>query len=130
MEIFLTCDAHWESGVENIIDDFYDNNLENTFALKQYGEYLNRISIILICQNPVLNLKQRLKYSKRDQNIYIDIILNLNEFQRITDSEKKQIIKKKMLQEIPNAIRKFKVSDFNLEEFISDLQNWFIDNSQ
>jgi hypothetical protein len=130
MELFLTCDAHWESGVENIIDELYDNGFEDNFIQKEYGNTLNGISVVLMCQNPDLNLKQRIKYSKKEQKVYIDIMLDLNKFKNITALEKKKIIQQKMLDEIPNAIVNKKIADFKTEEFIADLKNWFEENNK
>ncbi len=80
--------------------------------------------MILTCQDPNLNLKQRIRLSKKERKIYLDIMLDLPHFVEVSQKEREKMIVNKLIAEIPPIITKYRLEDFNLVKFETDLKNW------
>lgn len=76
-----------------------------------------------MCQDPALNLKQRIQYSKKERKIYMDLMLDLPLFISISQKEREKIVVSKLIAEIPPIIKKYKIADFDLIKFETDLKN-------
>lgn len=124
MRFFITCDSFWEAQVDKVIDRIDDTGYKRYFSEQDYGTSLEGLTVVLMCQNPNLNLKQRIRLSKKEKKIYLDIMLDLPHFLEITQKEREKIIVGKIISEIPSIITKYKLEDFNLVKFETDLQNW------
>jgi len=124
MRFFITCDSFWEAQVDKVIDRIDDTGYKRYFSEQDYGTSLEGITVVLMCQNPNLNLKQRIRLSKKEKKIYLDLMLDLPQFIEITQKEREKIIVDKLITEIPPIITKYKLEDFNLVKFEIDLKNW------
>ena len=124
MRFFITCDSFWEAKVEKVINLLDNTGFERYFSEQDYGCSLEGITVVLMCQNPNLNLKQRIRLSKKEKKIYIDIMLDLNYFLTLSQKERERIIVEKLISEIPPIIAKYKLKDFNLAKFETDLKIW------
>lgn len=124
MRFFITCDSHWEAKVDKVIDKIDDTGYKKFFQEKDYGSSLDAITVILMCQDSDLNLKQRIRFSKKEKKIYLDLMLDLNEFLKIEQNEKEKIVVEKLLNEIPRIISRYKLLDFDIKSFTTDLQFW------
>lgn len=51
-------------------------------------------------------------------------MLDLPHFLEIAQKDKEKIIVDKLIAEIPPIITKYKLEDFNLAKFETDLENW------
>ena len=124
MRFFITCDSFWEAQVDKVIDRIDDTGYKRYFSEQDYGTSLDGITVVLMCQAPNLNLKQRIRLSKKEKKIYLDIMLDLPHFLEIAQKEREKIIVDKLIAEIPPIITKYKLADFNLAKFETDLKNW------
>ncbi|HMT54766.1 MAG TPA: hypothetical protein PKD16_16945 [Saprospiraceae bacterium] len=124
MRFFITCDSFWEAQVDKVIDRIDDTGYKRYFSEQDYGTSLDGITVVLMCQAPNLNLKQRIRLSKKEKKIYLDIMLDLPHFLEIAQKDKEKIIVDKLIAEIPPIITKYKLEDFNLAKFETDLENW------
>ena len=124
MRFFITCDSFWEAQVDKVIDRIDDTGYKRYFSEQDYGFSLEGLTVVLMCQNPNLNPKQRIRFSKKEKKLYLDIMLDLPYFLEITQKEREKIIVGKLISEIPSIIAKYKLEDFNLVKFETDLQNW------
>jgi|LakMenEpi03Aug12_release.lakeMendotaPanAssembly.Ray.scaffolds.fasta_scaffold587122_2 hypothetical protein len=124
MRFFITCDSFWEAQVDKVIDRIDDTGYKRYFSEQDYGTSLDGITVVLMCQAPNLNLKQRIRLSKKEKKIYLDIMLDLPHFLEIAQKEREKIIVDKLIAEIPSIITKYKLEDFNLMKFETDLKNW------
>jgi hypothetical protein len=97
----------------------------NHFESISYGNGLTGVCIVLMCQDQSLGLKKRIRHSKKDKKIYMDIMLNLDEYITATPDWRVQNTINKILNEMPAIIRKYKIKEFDTEQFISDVTNWF-----
>ena len=124
MRFFITCDSFWEAQVDKVINCIDDTGYEGYFSEQDYGNSLNGITVVLMCQDPNLNLKQRIRFSKKEKNLYLDIMLNLPHFLEILQKEREEIIVDKIITEVPQVIAKYKFKDFELVRFEKDLKKW------
>ncbi|MCZ8021498.1 MAG: hypothetical protein O9302_06970 [Cyclobacteriaceae bacterium] len=124
MRFFITCDSFWEAKVDQIIDRIDGTGYKRYFAEQNYGTSLTGLTVVLVCQNPSLNLKQRIRLSKNERKLYLDLMLDLPYFLKITQVEREKIVVEKLIKEIPPIITKYKFEDFNIIKFQSDLKNW------
>jgi hypothetical protein len=122
MKFFITCDSFWEVQVDKVIDRIDETGYKRFFLEQNYGTSLEGITVILICQN--LNLKQRIRFSKKEKKIYLDIMLDLKQFLNITQEEREKIIIESLILQIPPIISKYNFIDFNIVDFDKDLKNW------
>ncbi|MCX2576358.1 hypothetical protein [Pedobacter sandarakinus] len=124
MRFFITCDSFWETRVDKVIDSIDNTGYKQYFSEQDYGSSLQGVTIVLMCQDPNLNLKKRIRFSKKEKKIYIDIMLDLNQFLKIDQKEREKIVVEKIIVEIPPIIAKYKFEDFNYIKFKADLQKW------
>jgi hypothetical protein len=77
-----------------------------------------------MCQDPALNLKRRLRHSKKESKIYMDIMLDLPAMRNATSDSRKQEVAQRIFDEVPEVLGRFKIPDFDREEFVADLREW------
>jgi hypothetical protein len=118
-------DFDWESNVDKVLDALSVTNYRGYFHQREYGEELIGITILFMCQDPELNLKQRVRLSKKEQKLYIDIMLDLPQMKQSDQATRNLIAQQKMLAEVPAIIRKYKLKKFDTERFIEDFQQIF-----
>jgi hypothetical protein len=123
LRLNILADFYWETHIDKVLNTLSDNGYRRYFLEQDYGTSLEGVTIVLICQNPNLNLKQRIRLSKKEKKIYLDIMLNLNQFLEINEKEREKVIVKKIITEVPQIIAKYKLGDFNLAKFKVDLEN-------
>lgn len=122
----ILADFYWESKIDKVLDTLSETGYRQFFYEQYYGSTLNGITVLLICQDPSLNLKQRIRLLKKEKTIYMDIMLNLNQFLKIEQKEREKIIVEKLINEVPVIIRKYRLEDFDILKFESDLKKWMI----
>lgn len=125
IRFLITGDANIETGVGEATllmtgSDFY-KFIEN----QDYGLSLKGLCVIFMCRVPELNFKQRIKYSKKDQKLYFDLMLDYNQFVSITPEQRISEMCKKLLEEMPLIVKKYKFPDFDLDKFMDNLTSWF-----
>ncbi|MBT1697133.1 hypothetical protein KK083_09620 [Fulvivirgaceae bacterium PWU4] len=124
MRLFITSDANYESKIDTAFDGIYNDEVKELFAVKNYGGSLETISIILTCRDPLLNFKQRIRYSKKEKTLYMDIMFDLEEVVRLSHEDKKKLLAKKLSGEVPEILSRYKYEDFNVKEFLNDFMRW------
>lgn len=121
MRFNILSDADWDSKIDKVLDTLSDFGYRRLFEEKDYGDSLDGITVVFMCRNPEHNFKQRIKYSKKEKKVYLDIMLDLNQFRQIEQSERERIVAYKLVSEIPPIIAKYKLPDFDLPNFQEDL---------
>ena len=124
MRLFITCDSSWESKVDKVLNKLFDTGYNSFFENQNYGSSLNCIAIVLMCQNPRLNLKRRIRFVRKEKTVYFDIMLDLDQFISIDQKEREKVIVGKIISEIPPLVSKYKLEDFDLIKFEMDLKKW------
>ncbi|QIF04955.1 hypothetical protein [Roseimicrobium sp. ORNL1] len=94
------------------------------FAPKNYGEGLSEIVVVLMCQDSALNLKRRLRYSRKESKVYMDIMLDLPAMSAATPEARKQEVMQRLFDEVPEVLERYRIPDFDREVFVADLRSW------
>lgn len=123
MHFRITGDIDSESGLEQIILDF-SGPAKKHFLLKEYGNGLSGIVVVLMCQSSSLNLKKRLRFAKDKKTLYLDIMLDLVQMRQASSDSRRKIVLEQLVEKIPADLRKFSISDFDEKHFIEDLNVW------
>jgi hypothetical protein len=121
MRFFITYDANWEAKIDKVLEALNETSYKSIFEKGDYGTSLDGITVVLMCRDPHLNFKQRIRYSKKEKKIYIDIMLDFFQFIQIEQKERDKIVAEKLIAEIQPIIAKYKFEDFNLAKFEKDL---------
>lgn len=122
MRFNILSDTDWDSKVDKVLDTLTDFEYRRYFEEKNYGDSLEGITIVFMCRNPEYNFKQRIRYSKKEKKIYLDIMLDLNQFRQIEQGERERIVAQRLVAEIPPIIAKYKFPDFDLTKFETDIR--------
>ena len=120
----ILADFYWETHIDKVLNLLSDIGYRKYFSEQNYGSSLDGITVVLMCQPPNLNLKQRIRLSNKEKKLYLDIMLDLPQFLKIDQKEREKIIVNKLISEIPPIIIKYKLEDFNLARFNKDLGYW------
>lgn len=98
---------------------------EEYFGSRFYDDSGIGFFIVLMCRDPVWKFKQRIRFVKNRNTLYIDIMLDLEVMSRADSATRKRIVSEKIATEIPQIIAKKKFKDFDLPRFTRDLREWF-----
>jgi hypothetical protein len=98
-----------------------DETMEDFFRPKSYGEGLSALFGVLMCRQPDIKFKRRLRFLRDERVIYFDVMLDYDEMKRLSHVERKRHILDRFLQEIPAFLRKYRISDFDVDRFEADL---------
>jgi hypothetical protein len=121
MHLRITGDTNEESGVGRVIDDI-SGPTRKRFLQASYGDALLGIVIVLMCRDPQLNFKQRIRRSTKEKKLYIDIMLSLDQMRPLDHQERGRVIAERLLAEVPPIIAKYRLPDFDLPAFTRDFQ--------
>jgi hypothetical protein len=78
-----------------------------------------------MCRDPELDLKQRVRFSKKDQTLYMDVMLHLQEILARSTEERFIFIAKNITTEIFMILNKYKFKNFEHKIFVQDLNTWY-----
>jgi hypothetical protein len=123
MDVFITSDANSESGVGEVIDEICGATGKH-FATRAYGLGLHGLAVILMCRNPDLNFKRRLRFSKKDKMLYMDIMLDFEQMRQAVHEVRKKMIAERVANEVPIILNKYSIPDFDVARFVEDLKTW------
>jgi len=121
----MLADFYWETKLDKVLDTFSELGFRKYFEEKDYGDEVDGITVVLMCQDPALNLKQRIRRSKKEKKIYIDIMLDMNQFIGLDQNQREKIVAEKLISEVPPIISKYKMQGFDLPKFEGDLKKFF-----
>jgi hypothetical protein len=124
MKLNILCDAHWESGLENISKELSSTGYRQAFASRDYGSDLNGIVIILMCRDPSLNFKQRIRLAKKEKILYLDIMLELDQMRQAKHEARKRIVAVRLAADVPAVLSKYQLANFDRIRFLEDFKSW------
>ena len=124
MEFVLSGDSWWEAKIDKVFDAIWETGYMEFISTQDYGTSIKGITVVLNCVDPLLNFKQRIRFAKKEKILYLDIMLDLEQFIVISQKERDIIVAKKLISEIPIILGKYKFTDFNLQQFELDLKRW------
>ena len=127
MRLMVVCDANQESGVGEVIYDICGPTHLH-FVSKNYGNGLSGIGVVLMCRDPELNFKRRIRFSRKEKTVYIDVMLDLMQMRQLAHNVRKRIICERLTEEIPAVVRKYSIAGFDDVLFEQDLKAWLTGN--
>ncbi|BAP37209.1 MULTISPECIES: hypothetical protein [Acinetobacter] len=122
----LLSDTDSESGILIAKQQITSNGFNKYITSENYGSDLNGIVIILMCRKPEIVFKKRLRLSKKEKVLYMDIMLDYDLFNNMTFEQRITQICKTLLVELSQVLKKYKFQDFKSDELIKKLENWFV----
>ncbi|MEI6564681.1 MAG: hypothetical protein WCO42_10300 [bacterium] len=123
MFLRITGDTDIQSGVGSIIDDS-SGPTEDYFSPLDYGTGAPDIAVILMCQDSGLNLKRRVRLSKKDKTLYLDVMLDLQTMKSVQPEARRQFVFKKIHDDVTEVIARYGLPNFDSGRFLKDLKSW------
>lgn len=126
MRFNITSDANYETKVgDHVTTQFPRRELQDFLHFKNYGNDLVDIIIVLMCRNPEYDFKQRIRLNRNNKILYIDLMLDYSFFiSDITQEDRIDVVVKKIIEEVPPIVKKYKLKDFDLDLFMKDLKKY------
>ena len=81
-----------------------------------------------MCRNPDYKFKRRIRFSKKDETLYMDVMLHLPDMVPLTHEERCRVVIAKLEREISEILTKYSFKDFDQARFETDLHAWFATN--
>lgn len=124
MKFFITYDASVESGLREISFGM-TQSFEDYFSDRFYDDSGIELAVVLMCRDPRWNFKQRIRFAKKENCLYMDVMLDLDVMSQADPETRKRVVSEKIVTEVPQIIAKKKFKDFDLPRFTKDLREWF-----
>jgi hypothetical protein len=121
MRFNILGDFSHESEMDIVLDFLSKTKYRDFFFEREYSEVLKGITLILMCRDNEYNFKQRIRYSKIEQKLYIDLMFDNNQFVKLEQSERNEIVIEKILSDVVPIVKKYKFLNFKIDEFEKDL---------
>ncbi|MDQ1925103.1 hypothetical protein [Massilia pseudoviolaceinigra] len=125
MRLNILSDANWQSRVDLILNWLSSTSYRQFFSDQDYGDGLCGVSVVLICRDPALNFKRRLRHSKKEKKLYMDIVLPLEDFVNANAVSRKAMVIDSLLVEVPKIVAKYSIPGFSAERFFVDFAEVF-----
>ena len=69
MRFNVLTDSDWESRVDQVLNEMSDLGYRRYFEERNYGPGLVAVTVVLMCQEPELNLKRRVRLAKKEKKL-------------------------------------------------------------
>jgi len=123
MRVTITSDANAESGVGRVVDETSGPTWHH-FAPKTYGEGMRGLCVVLMCRDPELNFKRRIRFSTKEKELDMDIMLDLEQMKGTDHASRRRIIMERLNEEAPAVLSKYSIADFDRPRFVADWKAW------
>jgi hypothetical protein len=124
MKLFISSDAHWESRLGQVLDELTDHKFRQHFEGQDYGTGLAGVSVIFMCRDPSYSFMRRVRFTKKDKNLHLDIMLDLPTMKAASPEDRKRVVAQPLFDEVPEVLVSYKIPDFNKDAFAVDLRRW------
>jgi len=101
-----------------------DLHLRKAFDGEQYGAGLSEIYVVFMCRTPDLKFKQRIRLDRKDLVLYMDIFLDYHLMVKGPTERRYDHLARKLYDELPPILAKYKIKDFDTERFIADFRRF------
>jgi hypothetical protein len=120
MRVSILSDTHWEAKIEHATRTL---SLNAFFAERDYGPGLTSLVVILMCRDPELEFKRRVRLDRKTRTLYSDIMLALPAMRSIGHAGRRSVIAQRLVAEISPTIAEYRLPDFDLPRFNYDFQH-------
>lgn len=125
MRFSVLSDADGETGLHEIGDEMNRPPMDNFFTHRFYDDSAIEMCVILMGRDPHWNFKQRIRFVKKENCLYMDMMFDWNVMVSSDHATRKRIVGKKIADDVSQIVAKYKFKDFDLPRFSSDLREWF-----
>ncbi|ATQ78264.1 hypothetical protein CR152_29965 [Massilia violaceinigra] len=125
MRLNIVSDANWESRVDLVLNWLSSTSYRQFFSDQDYGDGLCGVSVVLICRDPILKFKRRIRLSKKEKKLYMDIMLPLEGFVNAEAVSRKTMVIDSLLVEVPKIVGEYSIPAFSAERFLVDFAEVF-----
>jgi hypothetical protein len=113
MQLRITGDINQGSGVETFLYKVSSTTSQH-FRGKDYGAGQIKVGIVLMCRDPHLNFKQRIRFAKKENTLYVDIMIDLNQMLKCTQEQRNSIISREIIRDVSSTLPREKKSIYFL----------------
>jgi hypothetical protein len=124
MNILITSDSDWQAKLSKVTDELYKRGYKDFFQERDYGPGLDSLCAVLMCRDPALKFKRRIRLSKKESTLYMDTMLDLTEMVGVGDEDRRRIVIERLLIEVPEVISRYKIDNFDSSRFVSEWTGW------
>ena len=119
MLVVVLSDTDGRTGVLEAKQSFNDE-IEAFFKPRSYGADLNGVGINLMCRDPIYEFKQRVRLSKAEKILDLDVMLDWDEMIH-AGSRRKAAILRVLRKAVRDVLERRKWKDFDVTQFLLDL---------
>lgn len=127
MKFRMSARSHVNTGVGEISLRL-NEGLFKWFIERNYGISQFEIFAVLNCLPPNTNPKGSVRFSRIDNTLYLDVMLDFVVMSNTDQIQRRDTVASAMLQQIPDALRKYPKLEFDIVAFSEDLHTWFEEN--
>ncbi|NHF65938.1 hypothetical protein [Xanthomonas hortorum] len=122
MQLRLTSDANWEARTGRVMEVLV--NRADFFSEKFYGSGLSKLVIVLMCRLPELDFRKRVRFSKKNLELYSDVMLNYEVMVQSSMRDRMLYVADQINIQISDVVRNKKIYEFEGFIFLNDLKEW------
>ena len=116
LRVTVLADMNWESKIDHAL-----RVLELTKSFDErnhdYGASLAKICVVIMCRDPDLAFKQRIRYQKADCIFSMDIMLRLPEVVVMRHPQRRRLLADCLLEQVPERLRRYRFAEFDHRTF-------------
>ncbi|MDQ1832145.1 hypothetical protein [Massilia scottii] len=118
MDIRLLADMNWESKLDHAM------KVVDCYSLLDvdYGPGLNRL-VIVMCRDPNLGFKQRVRLAKATRTLSMDVMLDLPYFVQAKHSERRSTVYEQLMAQVSAVLEKRRLKEFDTKRFLRDFDS-------
>lgn len=119
----LTGDVEAESALLSTITT-WSGPAEDHFRSKNYGDGLLGLAVVLVCRDPDLGFKRRVRHSKSDRKLFVDVVFELREVEGLDEKRRQVVVAQRLVDQVADTLRQRSIKDFDQSRFVADLGAW------
>lgn len=123
MDVGITSDTKDESSVGNVSGDL-SGPTRKRFRTKDYDPGVAGVVVVLMCRDPRLKFKRRVRFVKKEKYLYMDIMLELEQMVPLDHVSRRRILIERICDEAPAILRKYRLKDFDEARFVEVFRSW------
>ena len=125
MRVMITGDFATESGLGPIIVR-WSGPTEHHFERTDYGCGLLGVGVVLMCRDPHLKFKRRVRLEKATRTLYLDVMLDLDRLQWTDEATRQRIVLQRLVEDLGELLRRRAVPNFDAARFVADLEGYLL----
>jgi hypothetical protein len=124
MKFKILADYDEQSKLQDVLDDIRNTGFARSVEKRNFGKGLNRLAIFLVCQPSYLALKPRIRFSKSDLALYMDIMLDLEAMKAANRSTRQKLVATALAAGVPAVLAHYEIENFAKADFEKYFLEW------